>query len=86
MERTGAAAVMIVEPPASIERYLVAKGSIAVDGISLTVAELGQGRFSVALIPLTLERTNLRAARPGDPVNLEADVIAKHVERLLAAR
>lgn len=86
LERTGAAAVMVVEPPESIERYLVAKGSIAVDGISLTVAELGRRRFSVALIPLTLEKTNLRAARAGDPVNLEADVIAKHVERLLAAR
>ena len=86
MDRTGDAAVLTVEPPPSIERYLVSKGSIAVDGISLTVAEIAPRRFTVALIPLTLERTNLRAARAGDPLNLEADVIAKHVERLLAAR
>jgi len=86
LERTGDAAILVVEPPAAIERYLVAKGSIAVDGISLTVAELAPRRFTVALIPLTLERTNLRAARSGDPVNLEADVIAKYVERLVGAR
>ncbi len=86
LDRTGAAAILVVEPPASIERYLVTKGSIAIDGTSLTVATLAPRRFTVALIPFTLERTNLRAVRNGDPVNLEADVIAKYVERLLAGR
>jgi riboflavin synthase len=81
--RTGAAAELEVEPPAGLLRYLVAKGSVTIDGISLTVAELRPATFSVALIPYTLEQTNLRDARSGDPVNLEADVIAKYVERLL---
>jgi riboflavin synthase len=56
-----------------------------VDGISLTVASLEEGAFSVALIPYTLDRTNLRVARAGDGVNLEVDVVAKYVERLLPA-
>ena len=86
LRRTGDAAELVVEPPPALERYLVAKGSIAVDGISLTVAELRDGAFTVALIPYTLEATNLRDARAGDLVNLEVDVIAKYVERLLAAR
>jgi riboflavin synthase len=79
----GESAEIVVTPPPELERYLVPKGSIAVDGISLTVADLGPGSFTVALIPHTLERTNLGQAQVGDPVNLEADVIAKHVERLL---
>ena len=82
--RTGEAAVLEVAVPPGLERYLVEKGSVAVDGISLTVAALRPGGFSVAIIPSTLERTNLRAARPGDRVSLEVDVIAKYVERLLA--
>jgi riboflavin synthase len=82
----GESAELTVEPPAGLERYLVEKGSVAVDGISLTVAGLGPRAFTVALIPYTLEVTNLRDARAGDPVNLEVDVIAKYVERLLAAR
>jgi riboflavin synthase len=86
LRRTGDAAELVVEPPPALERYLVAKGSITVDGISLTVAELMDGAFTVALIPYTLEATNLRYARAGDLVNLEVDVIAKYVERLLAAR
>ncbi len=69
--------------PAGLGRYLVEKGSIAVDGVSLTVVEAGRDRFTVSLIPETLARTTLGARRPGDPVNLEVDVIAKHVERLL---
>jgi len=73
-----------VAVPPALWRYLVEKGSIAVDGISLTVAALPPRGFSVALIPYTLEHTNLRAARPGDRVNLEIDVIAKYVEKLLA--
>lgn len=75
-----------VEPPAELERYLAPKGSIAVDGISLTVAGLAPGAFTVAVIPYTLDVTTLRDAKAGDRVNLEVDVIAKYVERLLASR
>ena len=84
--RLGDSAEMVVLPPPELLRYLVPKGSVAVDGISLTVAGLEAGAFSVALIPYTLEVTNLRAAAPGDRVNLEVDIIAKYVERLLQAR
>jgi riboflavin synthase len=86
LRRTGDAAELAVTPPAELLRYLVAKGSVAVDGISLTVASLEARAFTVALIPYTLEATSLRAAAEGDPVNLEVDVIAKYVERLLQAR
>jgi riboflavin synthase len=84
LERSGEAAELGVGVPPALLRYLVEKGSIAVDGISLTVAALRPRGFSVAVIPYTLDHTNLRAARPGDRVNLEIDVIAKYVERLLA--
>jgi riboflavin synthase len=67
----------------SLLRYVVAKGSIAVDGISLTVAALHDDGFDVAVIPHTLTVTSLGAKQPGDPVNLEVDVLAKYVERLL---
>ena len=74
--------------PASISRYVVHKGSIAVDGISLTVSALGppEGEtwFEVCLIPETLKRTTMGARQPGEVVNLEVDVIAKYVERLLS--
>jgi riboflavin synthase len=75
----------IVEIAAAAEtlRYVVEKGSIAVDGISLTVASVTADTFTVALIPETLERTNLGAASPGQPVNLEVDVLAKYVEKLV---
>lgn len=86
LQRNEQAADLVVECPAGLERYLVEKGSVTVDGISLTVAGLAPGSFVVAIIPYTLEHTSLRDARAGDPVNLEADVIAKYVERLLAAR
>jgi riboflavin synthase len=72
-----------VSAPADVLRYVVEKGSIAVDGVSLTVAELNHGSFTVSLIPETLERTTLGSAAPGAPVNLEVDVLAKYVERLL---
>ena len=75
--------VVEVSLPASIARYLVTKGSITVDGISLTVVEVGPASFTVSLIPETLARTTLGFKQPGDPVNLEVDVIAKYVERLL---
>ncbi len=69
--------------PAQIRRYVVLHGSITVDGISLTVAELEDESFVVSLIPETLARTTLGFKQPGDPVNLEVDIIAKHVERLI---
>jgi riboflavin synthase len=70
-----------IEAPDEVLRYVVEKGSIAVDGVSLTVAELDPRSFSVALIPETLERTTLGRARPGQTVNLEVDVLAKYVEK-----
>ncbi|MER5638798.1 riboflavin synthase [Kitasatospora sp. NPDC002227] len=71
--------------PQSISRYLVEKGSITVDGVSLTVVDAAADSFSVSLIPATLALTTLGAKQVGDPVNLEVDVLAKYVERLLAA-
>jgi riboflavin synthase len=71
--------------PASIERYVVEKGSITVDGISLTVAERGDEEFSVAIIPTTYEATTLGTKEAGETVHLEVDVIAKYVERMLEA-
>jgi riboflavin synthase len=82
----GASAELEVSLPPDLARYLVLKGSVAVDGISLTVAALAGAAFTVAIIPYTLEQTNLKAARAGDRVNLEMDVIAKYVERLLGPR
>ena len=73
-----------IEAPADVLRYVVRKGSITVDGISLTVAALGDQSFTVSLIPETLERTNLGQAEVGAIVNLEVDVLAKYVERLVA--
>jgi riboflavin synthase len=73
-----------IELPEDLERYVVEKGSIAVDGVSLTVAGVGPGWFAVALVPHTLEVTTLGRRRPGDPVQLEVDVVAKYVERLVA--
>jgi riboflavin synthase len=67
--------------PAELARFIVPKGSIAVDGISLTVANLDQASFDVQLVPFTVEHTNLKRARTGDPVNLECDVIGKYVAR-----
>jgi riboflavin synthase len=75
-----------VDAPESVVRYCLEKGSIAVDGVSLTVAALDDDGFEVALIPHTLEVTTLGRLEAGDQVNLEADVLAKVVERLLAAR
>ncbi|MER5458721.1 riboflavin synthase [Micromonospora sp. NPDC002389] len=72
--------------PAALSKYVVEKGSITVDGVSLTVAEVGADWFSVGLIPTTLSLTTLGGRTVGDPVNLETDVLAKYVERLLAAR
>ncbi len=78
----GSWTVRIAYPP-EIARYLVYKGSVAVEGISLTIAELSDEYFEIAIIPKTWEVTNFSRLRPGDDVNLEADVIAKYVERIL---
>jgi len=72
--------------PNEISQYLVYKGSIAVEGISLTIADLGNSTFDIAVIPKTWELTNLSTLKAGDSVNLEADVIAKYVERMMSGR
>jgi riboflavin synthase len=82
----GFARWVTVAAPPELLRYVVEKGSIAVDGISLTVAAVDEESFSVSLIPETLARTTLGEARPGAPVNLEVDVMAKYAEKLLAGR
>jgi riboflavin synthase alpha subunit len=74
---------MWLDAPPDVLRYCVEKGSIAVEGVSLTIAELDGTGFAVALIPHTLVETTLGEAEPGDTVNLETDVLAKYVERLL---
>jgi riboflavin synthase len=79
----GFARVVTVEADPDLLRYVVEKGSITVDGVSLTVARIDDGSFDVSLIPETLERTNLGAAVPGVPVNLEVDILAKYVEKLV---
>ena len=83
VEPDGFARRLTIDAPAELLRYVVSKGSIAVDGVSLTVAGTNNGSFTVSLIPETLERTNLGSAKPGDTVNLEVDVLAKYVERLV---
>jgi riboflavin synthase len=83
-DREGDAWNLEIEYPAGGSRYIVEKGSIAVDGISLTVASLrGASFFSAAIIPHTFENTNLKAGKAGDAVNLEFDVLAKYVENLI---
>jgi len=71
-----------IEFPPAFGKYLIYKGSVAVDGISLTVAALGDNYFDIAVIPKTWQMTNLSSLKSGDAVNLEANVIAKYVERL----
>jgi len=82
----GFARVVTIEAGPDVLRYVVEKGSIAVDGVSLTVARVDDASFDVSLIPETLERTTLGEAAVGRPVNLEVDVFAKYVEKLLAHR
>ena len=72
-----------IEIPSEIEKYTVFKGSISIEGISLTVAKLERNRCTIAIIPHTVELTNLGSLKPGDSVNLEADVIAKYVEKMM---
>jgi riboflavin synthase len=78
--------VVEIELPPGLDNYLVPKGSVTVDGVSLTVVEVGAGSFTVSLIPETLARTTLGLKQPGDPVNLEVDVIAKYVEKMVQER
>ncbi|MBI4897995.1 MAG: riboflavin synthase [Actinobacteria bacterium] len=80
----GFARVVRLTTPNDLAKYVVEKGSIAIDGVSLTVSAVGEDWLEVSLIPETLERTTLGGRSPGDHVNLEADVLAKHVERLLS--
>jgi riboflavin synthase len=86
VEREGDGRRVWFDASADLLRYLVEKGSVTVDGTSLTVAGLDEAGFAVALVPHTLEATTLGELATGDPVNLEADVLAKYVERLLAGR
>jgi riboflavin synthase len=86
LREEGFARVLDIDVVDELARYLVEKGSVAVDGVSLTVSELRDEGFSVSLIPETLVRTNLGEAQVGDRVNLEVDILAKHVERLMEAR
>ncbi|MFZ2113502.1 MAG: riboflavin synthase [Solirubrobacteraceae bacterium] len=83
LREEGFARVLEIDIDEELARYLVEKGSVALDGVSLTVSELRDRGFSVSLIPETLTRTNLGEAQVGDRVNIEADILAKHVERLL---
>jgi riboflavin synthase len=84
VEEDGFARRVEIGAPDELLRYVVEKGSVAVDGVSLTIADLDDASFTVSLIPETLERTNLGAAAAGTRVNLEVDVLAKYVERLVA--
>lgn len=85
-EKRGADWLLEIRPPRELMRYLVFKGAIAVDGISLTVAEVLKDRFRIWIIPHTYEITALRERASGSLVNLEADMLAKYAEKLLAAR
>ncbi|GAA1894558.1 riboflavin synthase [Streptomyces sodiiphilus] len=78
--------VVAVSLPPALSRYVVEKGSVTVDGVSLTVVDAAADHFTVSLIPTTLALTTLGRKQPGDPVNLEVDVVAKYVERMLAHR
>jgi riboflavin synthase len=84
VEPEGEGRLVRFDAPPEVLRYCVEKGSITVDGVSLTVTEIDDTTFAVALVPHTLAETTLGALEPGDEVNLEADVLAKYVERLLA--
>jgi riboflavin synthase len=81
---SGEGALIVVGFPAELDKYLVYKGSVAVDGISLTIALVEKDRFSVAVIPYTFKVTNLSGLHPGDPVNLETDILAKYFERFFS--
>ena len=83
MEDLGGSTRVVIEAPSSLERYIAVKGSITVDGVSLTVNSVEGGRFEVNLIPHTLSATTLRSLRAGSRVNMEVDLLARYVARLL---
>ena len=84
LSRAGEAVELEIALPPGFSDYLIEKGSVAIAGVSLTVVTVRVDRFTVALIPFTLERTTLGAAKPGDPVNLEGDLIGKYVQKLVS--
>ena len=84
-EREGEGARLRLQLPPELQRYCVEKGSLAVDGVSLTIAALREGGVEIALVPFTLEHTTLGALAPGDEVNVEVDLLAKYAERLATA-
>ena len=86
LREEGFSRVLRIALAPSLRRYVAEKGSVAVDGVSLTVSALAESGFAVALIPETLERTTLGSLRAGATVNVEVDILAKHVERLMGAR
>ena len=86
VRRDGQAVWFSISVPDALSRYMVEKGSVAMDGMSLTVAQVGARGFSVSCIPHTLESTVLQHRRPGDAVNIECDLLAKYAEKLLGAR
>jgi riboflavin synthase len=75
-----------IQLPRNVEKYIVYKGSVTIEGVSLTVANIEGTTCTVAIIPHTIEMTNLNSLKPGDPVNLEVDLIAKYVEKMMAAQ
>lgn len=84
VRREGEGAVLRCEVPRGLAAEIAEKGSVAVDGVSLTVARLGRGWFEVSLVPFTLSHTTLGKVRPGTVVNLETDILAKYVRRVVA--
>jgi riboflavin synthase len=86
LREEGFSRVLAIEAPGEVARHVVQKGSVALDGVSLTVSALIEEGFEVSLIPETLERTNLGTVAAGDVVNIETDILAKHVARLLELR
>jgi len=83
---TGNAVIVIIDLPESFAEYIIKKGSVAVDGISLTVNDCRQKSFEVSVIPLTAEKTTIGFKKPGQPVNIETDMIGKYVERFVTGR
>jgi riboflavin synthase len=86
MQKAGYTFILSISVPESIRRYIVTKGSIAIDGISLTVNTCDDKRFTCTIIPHTVKQTNLRLRKVGDIVNLESDIIGRYVERLMSSR
>ena len=83
--KTAANAILVtISVPENLTRYMIEKGSVAVDGISLTINRIDSGSFEVSIIPLTAQKTTIESKKTGDPVNIEADMIGKYVERFMA--